>query len=148
MDFCVKNPPGIQTDEYICWAWPLLCTRKDTRPPDSNSAGRDTQKRARSLGSRIDICLPPCETLRQNKSPGSSDATPAGQCSPSARSLSELFKSIHPDLLLLLCGKKATAVSIPAHKDKAMPSRVDRFVSTACLGLIPVGDPWDDDIGV
>ncbi|RLV89353.1 hypothetical protein DV515_00014938 [Chloebia gouldiae] len=111
--------------------WPLLWTRKDTRPPDSNSAWRDTQKCARSLGSRVDICLPPCETLRQNKRPGSSNATPAGQCNPCARSVAEPGKSIHPDLLLPLCGKKATAVSIPAHKDKAMPSRVDKFVSIA-----------------
>lgn len=132
-----KKPPGIQTDGYTCWAWPLLSTRKNTRPPNFNSAGRDTQKPARSLRSRIGIYLPQCETLGQNKRPGSSDATPAGQCSPCARSTSELGKSIHPDLLLPHCGKKATAVSISVHKDKAMPIRVDKFVPIACLRLAP-----------
>lgn len=80
---------------------------------------------------------PGCETLGQNKRPGSSDAPPAGQCSPCARSMSELGKSIHPDLLLPRCGKKVTAVSISVHKDKAMPIRVDKFVPIACLRLAP-----------
>lgn len=40
------------------------------------------------------------------------------------------------------------SVSISVHKDKAVPSRVDKSVPIACLELAPVGDPRDKDIGV